>query len=186
MMVYGYARVSTKDQNLDLQIQALKAAGAQKIFTDEISGATFDRTGLNMIFAGLREGDSFIVWKLDRLARSVKNLIDLVKEIKERGANFKCITDNIDTSTPQGQFFFHVMAALSEMESALIIERTQAGLQAARKRGVYGGRKRLMTDSKIMNAAKLYAAGTPVKSIAQDLGVSAPTLYRALKNKGLE
>lgn len=185
-MIYGYARISTKDQNLDFQIQALKQAGAQKIFTDEISGLIFDRSGLNLIFAGLREGDTFMVWKLDRLARSVKNLIDLVKEIKERGANFKSLTDNIDTSTPAGKFFFHVMAALAEMERELIIERTQAGLLAARKRGVIGGRKRLMTDSKIINASKLYAAGTSVKSIAQDLGVSVPTLYRALRNKGLE
>jgi DNA invertase Pin-like site-specific DNA recombinase len=185
-MIYGYARVSTKDQNLDLQIQALKESGAKKIFTDQMSGATFDRSGLNMIFAGLRQGDLVLVWKLDRLARSVKNLIDLVKAIKEHGANFKSITDNIDTSTAAGQFFFHIMASLSEMERALIIERTQAGLQAAKKRGVICGRKRLMTDSKIINSAKLYAAGTPVKEIAKDLNVSVPTLYRALKNKGLE
>ena len=185
-MIFGYARVSTKDQNLNLQIKALKEAGAKKIFTDEISGLNIDRTGLNLIFAGLREGDTVMVWKLDRLARSVKNLIDLVSDIQKAGANFISLTDNIDTSTPAGKFFFHIMCALSEMERALIVERTQAGLFAARQRGIYGGRKRLMTDSKIIAAAKLYASGTAVKTIAEDLGVSVPTLYRALKNKGLE
>lgn len=126
----------------------------------------------------LREGDTLVVWKLDRLGRSVKNLVDLVGELHKQGVQFKSLTDAIDTGTPSGLFFFHVMASLAEMERELTVERTQEGLAAARQLGRTGGRKRLMTDSKIESAKKLLANGVPPRDVAKNLGVSVPTLYR--------
>ena len=148
-MLIGYARVSTQDQNLDLQIEALTKAGCKKIFDDKISGSRTERPGLANMLEMLREDDTLIVWKLDRLGRRVKNLIDLVGELHKRGVQFKSLTDSIDTATPSGRFFFHVMASLAEMERELTVERTRAGLEVARQLGRIGGRKRQMTDSKI-------------------------------------
>ena len=179
-MLVGYARVSTRDQNLDLQKEALAKAGCDKIYEDTASGAKASRQGLALAFEVLREGDSLVVWKLDRLGRSVKNLITLVGDLAQRGIHFKSLTDNIDTSTTSGRFLFHVMASLAEMERELLPERTNAGLEAARKRGRVGGRKRAMTDSKIESAKRLLADGVPPKDVAQDLGVSVPTFYRWL------
>ena len=126
----------------------------------------------------LREGDTLVVWKLDRLGRSVKNLVDLVGQLHQQGVHFKSLTDAIDTATPSGRFFFHVMASLAEMERELTGERTRAGLEAARQLGRKGGRKRKMTDSKIESARKLLASGVPPRDVAKNLGVSVPTLYR--------
>jgi DNA invertase Pin-like site-specific DNA recombinase len=126
----------------------------------------------------LREGDTLVVWKLDRLGRSVKNLVDLVVELHKQGVQFKSLTDSIDTGTPSGRFFSHVMASLAQMERELTIERTRAGLEVARQLGRKGGRKRLMTDSKIESARKLLANGIPPRDMAKNLGVSIPTLYR--------
>lgn len=126
----------------------------------------------------LREGDTLVVWKLDRLGRSVKNLVDLVGTLHKQGVQFKSLTDAIDTGTPSGRFFFHVMASLAEMERDLTIERTRAGSQVARQLGRKGGRKRQMTDSKIESAKKLLATGVPPRDVAKNLGVSVPTLYR--------
>jgi DNA invertase Pin-like site-specific DNA recombinase len=126
----------------------------------------------------LRDGDTLVVWKLDRLGRSVKHLVDLVGELHKRGVQFKSLTDAIDTGTASGRFFFHVMASLAEMERELTIERTQAGLKIARQLGRTGGRKRLMTESKIKSAKKLLASGVPPRDVAANLGVSVPTLYR--------
>jgi DNA invertase Pin-like site-specific DNA recombinase len=126
----------------------------------------------------LREGDTLVVWKLDRLGRSVKNLVDLVGELHKQGIQFKSLTDAIDTATPSGRFFFHVMASLAQMERELIIERTRAGLEIARKLGRRGGRKRQMTDSKIESAKRLLANGVPPRDVALNLNVSIPTLYR--------
>ncbi len=126
----------------------------------------------------VRSGDTLVVWKLDRLGRSVKNLVDLVTDLEARGIGFKSLTDQIDTTTPSGRFFFHVMASLAQMERELIAERTRAGLEAARQQGRVGGRKRKMTDSKIVAARKLLADGVPPRDVAADLGVSVPTLYR--------
>ena len=126
----------------------------------------------------LREGDTLVVWKLDRLGRSVKNLVDLVGVLHKQGVQFKSLTDSIDTGTPSGRFFFHVMASLAEMERELTVERTRAGLETARKLGRVGGRKRKMTDSKIVSAKKLLANGVPPREVAKNLGVSMPTLYR--------
>lgn len=177
-MLVGYARVSTMDQNLDLQLTALTNAGCGKIYEDRLSGTRADRPGLKLTLEVLRDGDMLVVWKLDRLGRSVKGLVDLVNQLAERGVQFKSLTDNIDTGTPSGRFFFHVMASLAQMERELIVERTRAGLNAAREQGRIGGRKRLMTDSKIESAKTLLASGLPPKEVARNLGVSIPTLYR--------
>lgn len=177
-MLIGYARVSTQDQNLDLQINALNQAGCKRVFEDKISGSRAERPGLAKALDMLREGDTLVVWKLDRLGRSVKHLVDLVGALHQRGVQFKSLTDAIDTTTPSGRFFFHVMASLAEMERELTVERTRAGLQVARQLGRIGGRKRQMTDSKIVSARKLLASGVPPRDVAQNLGVSVPTLYR--------
>ncbi|WP_423680257.1 recombinase family protein (plasmid) [Methylomonas sp. MS20] len=177
-MLIGYARVSTQDQNLDLQLEALTKAGCKKVFDDKISGSRAERPGLTKALEMLREGDTLVVWKLDRLGRSVKNLVDLISELHRQGVQFKSLTDAIDTGTPSGRFFFHVMASLAEMERELTVERTRAGLELARQLGRKGGRKRQMTDSKIESAKKLLASGIPPRDVAKNLGVSVPTLYR--------
>ena len=177
-MLIGYARVSTQDQNLDLQREALTKAGCEKIMEDQISGTRAERPGLTQALGELRAGDTLVVWKLDRLGRSVRNLIDLVSSLQARDVQFKSLTDAIDTGTPSGRFFFHVMASLAEMERDLIIERTRAGLEAARKFGRMPGRKRVMTESKVASARKLLDNGTPRREVAEHLGVSLPTLYR--------
>lgn len=177
-MLIGYARVSTQDQNLDLQIEALTKAGCKKVFEDKISGSRAERPGLAKALDLLRKGDTLVVWKLDRLGRSVKNLADLVGELRQRDIQFKSLTDAIDTGTSSGRFFFHVMASLAQMERELTVERTRAGLAVARQLGRTGGRKRQMTDSKIKSAKKLLANGTSPRDVAKNLGVSIPTLYR--------
>jgi DNA invertase Pin-like site-specific DNA recombinase len=177
-LLIGYARVSTQDQNLELQIDALTKAGCKKIFDDKITGTRAERPGLSKAQESLREGDTLVVWKLDRLGRSVKNLVDLVGELHKQGVQFKSLTDSIDTGTASGRFFFHVMASLAEMERELTLERTRAGLEVARQLGRIGGRKRQMTESKIKSAKKLLASGVPPRDVASNLGVSVPTLYR--------
>jgi DNA invertase Pin-like site-specific DNA recombinase len=183
-VLIGYARVSTQDQNLDLQTEALTKAGCKRIFNDKISGSRAERPGLTKALEMLREGDTLIVWKLDRLGRSVKNLVDLVGELHKQGIQFKSLTDAIDTGTPSGRFFFHVMASLAEMERELTVERTRAGLEVARQLGRKGGRKRQMTDSKIESAKKLLASGIPPRDVATNLGISVPTLYRWIPASG--
>lgn len=158
-MLIGYARVSTQEQNLQLQIHALKQADCQKILEDQASGNCTDRPGLTRALDMLRQGDTLVVWKLDRLGRSVKQLVHLVSSLQEQGVEFKSLTDSIDTGTASGRFFFHVMASLAQMERELIVERTRAGLEAARRQGRRGGRKRKMTDSKMESARKLLANG---------------------------
>ena len=185
-MLIGYARVSTIDQNLTLQLDALKAAGCHRIFEDKASGSRSDRPGLDQAKAMLRSGDTLVVWKLDRLGRTVGKLVEMVEELQKQGIDFKSLTDAIDTSTPSGRFFFHVMAALAQMERELIVERTKAGLEAARQLGRKGGRKRKMTDSKLESARKLLASGTPPKEVAKNLGISVPTLYRHIPASGVE
>ena len=177
-MLIGYARVSTLDQNLELQTEALNKAGCKKIFEDKISGSRTERPGLFKAQEALRDGDTLVVWKLDRLGRSVKHLVDLVSQLYKQGVQFKSLTDSIDTATPSGRFFFHVMASLAEMERELTIERTRAGLEVARQLGRKGGRKRQMTESKIKSAKKLLASGVLPRDVASNLGVSVPTLYR--------
>lgn len=177
-MLIGYVRMSTQDQNLDLQREALIQVGCKKLFEDKMSGTRAERLGLAKALEMLREGDTLVVWKLDRLGRSIKQLVDLVGELHKQGVQFKSITDAIDTGTPSGRFFFHAMASLAKMERELTVERTRAGLEIARQLGRKGGRRRKMTDSKIESAKKLLANGIPPKDVAKNLGVSVPTLYR--------
>jgi DNA invertase Pin-like site-specific DNA recombinase len=177
-MLIGYARVSTTDQHLDLQRDALSKAGVDKIFEDTASGSRAERPGLTKTLEHLRAGDTLVVWKLDRLGRSVKHLVTFVEDLQARGVQFRSLTDSIDTSTPAGRFFFHVMASLAQMERELTIERTRAGLNAARQQGRVGGRKRKMTDSKIVAARQLLNNGVPPRDVAKNLGISIPTLYR--------
>lgn len=179
-MKIGYARVSTDEQNLDLQRQALEADGCEVVHEDKASGVLPSRKGLTEALARCQAGDVLVVWKLDRLGRSVKGLVDLVNGLEARDVHFRSVTDGIDTKTPAGRFFFHVMASLAQMERELIVERTRAGLAVARKLGRVGGRKRRMTDSKIKAARRLLAGGTPPRDVADNLGVSVPTLYRWL------
>lgn len=177
-MLVGYARVSTVFQNLDLQISALIEVGCDKIYRDQLPGTRVSQPGLEVALEVLRKNDTLVVWKLDRLGRSVKGLIDLVNQLHQKGIHFKSVTDNVDTSTPAGLFFFHVMASLAQMERELMAERTKAGLAAARAKGRVGGRKRKMTQSNIESAKQLLANGMLPKDVAQNLGVSVPTLYR--------
>ena len=170
--------MSTRDQNFDLQLAALKGAGCDRIFEDTISGTKTGRPGLVTALDALREGDTLIVWKLDRLGRSVKDLLDFAGGLNERGVGFVSLTDSIDTTTASGRFFFNVMASLAQMERELMVERTQAGLQSAREQGRVGGRKRVMTEAKIRSAQKLLSQGTPPREVASSLGISVPTLYR--------
>ena len=179
-MQIGYARVSTQDQDLRLQYDALKQAHCDKIYDDKASGAKASREGLIRALEILREGDCLVVWKLDRLGRSVKDLVTIVCDLEQRDVHFKSLTDQIDTSTTAGRFFFHIMASLAQMERDLTIERTKAGLEAARRQGRTGGRKRKMDDSKIAIAKRLLQDGMHRREVAQNLGVSIPTLYRWL------
>jgi len=179
-MKIGYVRVSTDDQKLQLQLDALKKANCKRVFTDKLSGSRKDCPGLEEALSHLREGDTLVVWKLDRLGRTVKGLVDLVAQLEAEKINFRSLTDSIDTTTTAGRFFFHVMASLAQMERELTIEHTKAVLIAARKLARVGGRRRIMTDSKIKSAKKLLAGGMLPKDVAADLGISVPTLYRWL------
>lgn len=185
-MKIGYARVSTSDQRPDLQEEALRSAGCERTYTDRASGKAVDRPELAEALDQLRDGDTFVVWKLDRLARSVKQLVDLVSGFERQGVNFVSITDAIDTGTPTGRFFFHVMASIAEMERDLIVERTRAGLETARRHGRRGGRKPIMTDKKTAAARTLLASGAPPREVAESIGVSLATLYRWLPAAGRE
>ena len=178
-MLIGYARVSTVDQNLDLQLNALNGAGCEKIFTERMSGAVADRPELAEAVEYARSGDTIVVWKLDRLARSLKQLIGTVEQLRARGIGFRSLTEALDTTTAQGLLVFHMFGALAEFERSLIHERTQAGLVAARKAGRTGGRPPKLTDSDIQ-AAKAMLANPEigVTEIAKRLGVSPATLYR--------
>ena len=179
-MLIGYARVSTDEQSLDLQLDALKAAGCKRIFTDKVSTTKADHPGLADALSHLRHADVLVIWKLDRLGRTVKGLVDFVADLHGRKIQFRSLTDGIDTTTPAGRFFFHVMASLAQMERALLAERTRAGLDAARRRGRVGGRKRRMTPGKVESARKLLRGGMAPREVAQSLSVSIPTLYRWL------
>ena len=181
----GYARVSTADQDLQRQIETLQHAGCQddQIFRDIASGARTARPGLEACLQALAPGDTLVVWRLDRLGRSLKHLIEVVAALAERGIGFKSLTEQIDTTTPGGKLIFHVFGALAEFERDLIRERTHAGLAAARARGRLGGRPRKLADAKQLDLARtLYASGeTDIDTICQTLGISRATLYRYLK-----
>lgn len=178
IMQIGYVRVSTNDQNTALQRNALNSAGCELIFEDKISGKKSDRPGLKKVLRTLSEGDTLVVWKLDRLGRSMRHLVILVEDLRERGVNFRSLTDSIDTSSPMGRFFFHVMGALAEMERELIVERTRAGLEAARAEGRIGGRKPKLEPEQWAQAGRLIAAGEPRQKVALIFDVGISTLYK--------
>ena len=181
-MNIGYCRVSTTDQNLELQQDALSKAGCEKIFEDVASGSKDARSGLQAAVEFAREGDVIVVWKLDRLGRSLKHLIETVTGLKKRGIGFRCLTQNLDTTTSSGMLIFHVFGAMAEFERSLIQERTSAGLKAARARGRNGGRPKAMDEKKIGIANSLYADGkTSVAQICETLQISRATFYRSVK-----
>jgi DNA invertase Pin-like site-specific DNA recombinase len=180
-MNIGYARVSTDDQKLDLQMDALQNAGCNEIYQDVASGAKVQRSGLDKAIQYIRTGDTLVVWKLDRLGRSLKHLIDVVNNLNARGVFFKSIRENIDTSNSGGKLTFHLFGALAEFERDIISERTMAGLAAARARGRVGGRPSVMNDQKIKLAKQLMAnSSNNATDVAKTLGVSRATLYRHL------
>ena len=177
----GYARVSTIDQNPTLQLDALAAAGCAKVFEDRASGARADRAGLRSALEYVRDGDVLIVWKLDRLGRSLPHLIETVTSLVTRGVGFRSITEAIDTTTPGGRLVFHLFGALGEFERDLIQERTRAGLAAAVARGRKGGRKPVVTSEKLKLARTFIAKGLTVREAATRLRVGKTALYDALR-----
>ena len=181
-MNVGYARVSTHDQTINLQEDALKKAGCEKIFNDVMSGGKSDRPGLIQAVEYARSGDTLVVWKLDRLGRSLKQLIETVSNLNSRGVQIKSLQESIDTNTPNGKFFFHVFGALAEFEKDIIRERTLAGLASARARGRLGGRPKKFDDKKVELLKKLYAdKKNLVTDILATFKISKSTLYRYVK-----
>jgi DNA invertase Pin-like site-specific DNA recombinase len=177
----GYARVSTFQQDEALQRDALTAAGCERIFVDKASGALEHRPALDIMLDQLRAGDTVVVWRLDRLGRSLRHLIETFSELENRGVAVRSLTESIDTTTPGGKLVFHVFGALAEFEKDLIRERTLAGLAAARARGRNGGRPTVWTEEKLATAAAMYASGDhDVAAIARVLGVSRASVYRGL------
>lgn len=181
-MKFGYARVSTTEQNLDLQLDALKKAGCEEIITDQISGSLSERPGLTNLLNQLRKGDMVVVWKLDRLGRSLKHLITFISNLKEKGIGFQSLQESIDTESSTGQLIFHIFGALAEFERNLIRERTRAGLEAARSRGRLGGRPLKLPKEKIELAKELYKGRKhSLKQICSLLEISKPTLYSYIR-----
>jgi len=179
-MLIGYARVSTPEQDLTPQLDALLAAGCERIFSDKASGAKADRAGLADALSHARSGDILVVWKLDRLGRTMKGLVDLSAELEKRGIGLQSLADGINTGGTAGKLVFHIMAAMAEMERDLIRERTTAALIVARRGGRVGGRKTVMTPRRVEAARKLLASGMSAREIAPTIGVSVATLYRHL------
>jgi DNA invertase Pin-like site-specific DNA recombinase len=180
MAYIGYARVSTGDQDLALQMDALKKAGCERIFTDKASGAKVDRPGPTQALAYVRDGDALVVWKFDRLGRSLPHLIETVTALQARSVGLRSLTENIDTTTPGGRLIFNVFGALAAFERDLIRERTKAGLAAAAARGRRGGRKPVVTADKLMRARGLLAGGLTVREAAARVKVGKTALYQAL------
>jgi len=180
-MLVGYARVSTLDQNPALQLDALKVAGCERIFTEKASGAQRERSQLKAALEYIRQGDTFVVWKLDRLARSMRQLIETVEDLQVRGIELRSLTESIDTASAGGRLIFHLFGALAEFERAVIRERTSAGLRAARERGKKGGRPKSI-GAKELAAAKAMLADPEIRveDVAARLNVSPATLYRYL------
>lgn len=189
-MKLGYARVSTREQELALQLDALRNAGCEQIFEEKLTGASKARPQLQKLLEQLREGDVLVIWKLDRLARSLQDLVALVQQIQEKGAALQSLNDQIDTSSPQGKFTFHIFAALSEFEREIIRERTKAGLAAARARGRKGGRPQGLSKKarhSAIIAEKLYTEGQlSIKEICEQLSISKSTLYNYLRHQGVQ
>lgn len=179
-MLIGYARVSTQDQDPALQLDALMAEGCERVFEEKASGAQRDRPELKNAIEYIREGDTLVVWKLDRLARSLKQLIETVEDLEARGIGFRSLTENIDTTTSGGKLVFHLFGALAEFERGIIRDRTRAGLEAARKRGKVGGRPPALKGGDLEMARSLLKDGHSPRDVAERMSVSVSTLYRYL------
>lgn len=180
-MKIGYARVSTGEQHLDYQIEALERAGCEHIFTDKLSGASSARPGLADALSRLGPGDTLIVWRLDRLARSLRHLLDLAQEIATRKAGLHSLSEALETSSATGRLMLHVLAALTEFERDLISERTRAALATARASGKRLGRGRRLTSRQVRTASRAHRSGRTVDELADELGVSRSTLYRNIR-----
>lgn len=182
--VYGYARISTADQELALQVDALAAAGCERIFKERASGKLDHRPQLDLMLETVLPGDTVVVWRLDRLGRSMSNLVKILTYLGEERVAFRSLTEAIDTSTPGGLLLFHMMAALAEFEHQLIVERTRAGLAAARARGRKGGRPAAMSDDQVRIARQMYDSKEySVQKIADVIGVSRRSIYRYLNKQ---
>lgn len=182
----GYARVSTQDQNLDLQLNELKQVGCERIYQEKASGKSADRPELESCLKALRPGDKLVVWKLDRLGRSLPDLVKIVTGLAENGVLFESLTEKLDTGSATGTLIFHIFAALADFERGLIRERTIAGLEAARKKGHIGGRPRKLTPKKLADAKKMVEAGMTMQRVAELLGVSKSTISLRLKGTTTE
>jgi DNA invertase Pin-like site-specific DNA recombinase len=181
-MLIGYTRVSTHDQTLSLQKDALQKAGCEQIFTDTVSGTKTERKGLTAALSHVREGDALVVWRLDRLGRSLKHLIDTVTKLHGRGVGFKSLQENIDTTTSGGKLVFHIFGALAEFEREIIRERTQAGLASARSRGKVGGRPKALTAKEVQMLRNMASdKSLTVADICKTLGIGRTTFYRHVK-----
>lgn len=184
-MLVGYARVSTPDQKLDLQLDALRAAGCDRVFEDVASGAKTDRPGRAQAIDFARDGDTLVVWRLDRFGRSMPDLVDTIESLRVRGIGFRSLTEGIDTTTATGKLVFNIFASLAEFERELIRERTRAGIESARARGRKGGRKPKMTPAKVQLASKMLRDKTiTIGEVCDAVGVSSSTLYRHLAPDG--
>jgi len=184
-MLIGYARVSTDDQSLNLQEDALQKAGCEKVYSDQQSGATVDRPGLAKVVEVLRSGDTLVIWRLDRLGRSLKHLIHFVEQLEKQGVGLKSLQENIDTTTSGGRLVFHLFGALAEFERNLIRERTQAGLSASRARGRLGGRPKLLDANKQELTLRLYREQKhSIAEICAMMCISKSTLYNYLAEAG--
>lgn len=182
----GYARVSTEDQKLDLQTDALAREGvpASRIYSDKASGGPgVSRPGFAAAMKACRAGDTLVVWKLDRLGRSLIEVLEVCQRLEKKGAGLRVITDKIDTTTAMGRFVLHILAALAEMERGLIVERTKAGLAAAKARGRVGGRKRTVTAEQEAEAIRMLRADTPIPDVAAALGVSKSLIYQRARGE---
>ena len=181
-MLLGYCRVSTAEQNLDLQLDALSGAGCESIFQDVASGSLDSRKGLGEVLARASKGDTVVVWRLDRLGRNLKHLIEVVNELNKRGVAFKSLQESLDTTSPGGRLIFHIFGSLCEFERDVLRQRTMAGLAAARSRGRVGGRPFAMDAGKVAMARTLLdSKGLSISRVCEAVGVSKPTLYRSLR-----
>ena len=181
-MTFGYARVSTASQDEALQLDALEQAGCDRVFTDHASGATSSRPALDELLSRVRRGDTLVIWRLDRLGRSLRHLLEVVGELEQRGVALRSLTELIDTSSPAGRLIFHTFGALAEFERDLIRERTKAGLAAARARGRVGGRPTVWTPEKLELARRMLAEERAVSTVADVLGVSRASVYRLARS----
>jgi DNA invertase Pin-like site-specific DNA recombinase len=181
-MLIGYARISTQDQTLAPQRDALEKVGCEKILTDRVSSTKEERKGLTEALSHLREGDTLVVWRLDRLGRSLRHLIDTITALGERGVGFKSLQENIDTTTSGGKLVFHIFGSMAEFEREIIRERTLAGLASARSRGRKGGRPKALSDKEIQQVRELYKSNTlPVEDICRRFNITRMTLHRYVK-----